>query len=303
MESNARIEHEKARAQRPPWPKCIGILLSAILAILTLLPIQSRGQQVRLPDTNLVHWAYAAAFGTGVYKIGEARTFVFRFRPRITRTFSFENHLGGRQFYFEIRLPVTIGLHEFSIGELLSPDIRQVSFTPGIMLQVPLRSNWAIQLFGNIGGGAELGDARDAAWIYWGGINSRLAFSLFKTEMALLNGIGSFGFNPRNGDSEAISTLITGLEWNPRLGKMGWGGEQLYLNTQALYYYYFEGLDVLWNPDRDPASISWEWELGLSLSKKTPFRIWFLNFQRLGLGYRFSPNSSGIRIFTSAVFY
>ena len=302
-----RIGYMKKPPHRPPAQGIPCRLLTAALIILTLLPVRSRAQNVGLPDTSLIHWAYAAAFGTGVYQLGgEARTYVFRFRPKIKKTFSFQNHLGGRKFYFDIRLPITLGLHDFDIGDigdLLSLNFQQISFTPGVMLQVPLHRNWDIQLFANIGAGAELKSSRNTALIYWGGINSRYQFNVFKTDFALLNSIGSYGHNPNNGEAGAISTLITGLEWNPRLFKMEWGEEPLYLNTIVLYYYYFEGLDILWNSDRDPKTLSWEWEIGLSLNKKTPFRLWFLSFQRLGLGYRFSPESSGIRFFTSAVFY
>lgn len=302
-----RIKLQHAQTRRPfPCRAACGVL-PIILSILIFIPPGAKAQIAGLPNTNLIHWAYAAAFGTGVYQLGgEARTYVFRFRPKIKTTFSFQNHLGGRKFYFDIRLPITLGLHDFDLGEigdLLSLNFQQISFTPGAMLQVPLRKNWDIQIFANIGAGAELKSSRNTALIYWGGINSRYQFNVFRTDFALLNSIGSYGHNPSNGEAGAISNLTTGLEWNPRLFKMEWGEEPLYLNTIVLYYYYFEGLDILWNSDRDPKTLSWEWEIGLSLSKKTPFRLWFLSFQRLGLGYRFSPESSGIRFFTSAVFY
>jgi len=198
---------------------------------------------------------------------------------------------------------LTIGLQEFSIDELLSPQFQQVSFTPGVMLQIPLLSRWNIQFFGNLGGGTELGKSRDTAWIYWGGINSRLAFRLFKKDFALRNSVASYGFTPNKGKAEAISSLVTGLEWNQRLGSLKMGTEPLSLRTEVFYYYYFEGLDILWNPDREPITLLWEWEVVVSLSKKTPFKLWFINFERLGIGYRFSPNSSGIRFITYTVFY
>ncbi len=302
-----RIKLSGAHARRHFARKGTCGLISLILAVLVIIPADAPGQEAGLPEVNLIHWAYAAAFGTGIYQFGDsATTYVFRIRPKIKKTFSFESHLGGRKFYFDIRLPITLGLHDFdlsNIEDLLSIDFQQVSFTPGVMLQVPLRENWDIQLFANVGAGTELKSSRNSALIYWGGINSQLAFHLFRTDFALLNSISSYGHNPSNGGKEAISSLITGLEWNPRLGKTEWGGEPLYLNTIVWYYYYFQGLDILWNPNRDPVSLSWEWEIGLSLNKKTPFRLWFLSFQRLGIGYRFSPNSHGIRFFTSAVFY
>jgi len=278
--------------------------LPMFLAVLVFLPTGSQGQQVGLPDTSLIHWAYAAAFGTGIYQLGEnARTFVFRIRPVIKKSFSFQNYLNGRKFHFELRLPVTIGLHEFSLTELLSPNFRQASFTPGVMLQIPLLRNWDVQLFGNLGRGAELSETRDSAWIYWGGINSRLAFRMFKTDFALLNSVGSYGFTPNEGKAEAISNLITGLEWNQRLGSLEMGTEPLSLRTEVLYYYYFEGIDILWNPGREPTTLSWEWEIGISLSKQTPFRLWILKFHRLGIGYRFSPHSRGIRFISYSTFY
>ena len=45
----------------------------------------------------------------------------------------------------------------------------------------------------------------------------------------------------------------------------------------------------------EPDSIASAWELGVAVGKsRDPIRIWFLKFDRLGLGYKFS-NSSEFR--------
>ncbi len=278
------------------------LLPPMLMAILILFPAETRGQETRLPETNTIHWAYAAAFGTGYYRIGdEAEIYVLRFRPLWRKPFSFQNHLSGRTFFFELRFPVTFGVHEFSIDELLNPNFRQISFTPGAMLQIPLHRNWNVQLYGNLGWGSEMTGSGNNAWIYWGGVNSRLAFRLFKTEWALLNGLSSYGYKPNKGEAGDLSALITGLEWNHRMWGLKWGKEAMVLRAHVQYYSYFDHLNFLFR-STSPVSLSWEWEIGISIRKVSKFKFLIFTLERLGVAYRFSPNSSGIRFITSALF-
>lgn len=273
-----------------------------LVTILILFSAETRGQEASLPETNTIHWAYAAAFGTGYYHIGDdAEIYVLRFRPFWRKPFSFQNHLSGRTFFFEVRLPVAFGIHNFSWEGLISPQFRQVSFTPGVMLQIPFHRNWNVQLHGNFGWGAELKTSRNTAMIYWGGINSRLAFRLFKTDFALLNGLSSYGYKPNKGEAGDLSALLTGLEWNQLLWGLRWGKEPLSLRAHLHYYSYFDHLDFLFR-STSPVSLSWEWEVGVSIRKATKFKLLILSFERLGVAFRFSPESRGIRFITYAVF-
>ena len=45
--------------------------------------------------------------------------------------------------------------------------------------------------------------------------------------------------------------------------------------------------------ERIPVTIEGEWQIGLAIAKQSgPFKIWFMDFQHLGLVYRFNTDGS-----------
>jgi len=49
-------------------------------------------------------------------------------------------------------------------------------------------------------------------------------------------------------------------------------------------------------------SLGSEWEIGLAVGKAQRIKLWLFRIDRIGLGYRFSPESNGIRIYFSSYF-
>ncbi len=58
-------------------------------------------------DVNLNHWAYASAFGTGIYLWGdEIKTYVIRVQPKYTKRFLLKKYEDKRELFIEIIVPV-----------------------------------------------------------------------------------------------------------------------------------------------------------------------------------------------------
>jgi len=283
------------------YAACVSLLGPAVLLTLILgVPERAPGQTLGFGGGgNLYHWAYSPAFGTGAYRVGDEETYVGTFKPKI-KLRSTENH----RFGFNVRLPVSIGLQTINPEEFefqnLRDNLTTISFVPGVEFYLPVTGRWMLKAFGNAGWGTEVsGD--QSAWIYFGGVDSRFTFGWGQAELSLLNGLQWYGYTPNQGDSDAFGRFLAGLEADYPLGQTRFRGQQLLIRPHVLYYWYFNELDFRVFLDQ-PVSINQEVELALSVGTKELNKFWLLWLDRIGIGYRFSEDSQGIRLFLRSVF-
>jgi hypothetical protein len=277
-----------------------------ILGFISLPPVHA--QEEDLPFSfNTINWAYATAFGTGVYRIrDDVDVFVLSMQPGWTKELSWKKHFGDRPMLLELRFPITFGVHNYHIGgiveEFLTLKFRQVSFAPGAFLELPMSQRWALRPFTHLGWGIETSGDKDSAWIYWGGIKSRLKFPFVGLDFGLLNGLTVYGFSPNTGPSQDFSEILTGLECDIPLGKLQWQDEPLYLKTHIVNSYYLDNLNFMYE-FKQPPDLSWQWELGISIGKKkSKIKLWIFQFERIGVGYSYARDARGIRFYTRSTF-
>jgi hypothetical protein len=284
---------------------CVIVLHVFVLGI--LFPIKTHAQQDEEPiDFNSINWAYAAAFGTGVYSVrDDLDVFVLHVQPSWTKEISWQKYFGKQPMLLELRLPVTFGVYSFHLGgiveEFLNLKFKQVSFAPGAVLELPMSQRWALRPYGHLGWGTETSGDKDSSWIYWVGIKSRLKFPFINLNFGLLNGLTVYGYKPKGGASRDFTELLTGLECDIPLGKLHWQGEQLYFKTHIVNYYYFDNLNFIYEFE-SPPELSWQWEIGASLAKKSKIKLWIISFERIGVAYRYGHDTQGIRIYTKSTF-
>ena len=240
-----------------------------------------------------VHWAYSSLFGTGWYQIKDARSvFVLRLPPRQTVRRASISESGERKWGVEIKYPLTIGLHDVEdIGGIIDNDnFGTVSFVPGVELEFPVNQRWYLRPFAHIGWGKEL-ELGESAWIYNIGIKSHYSFpSKTKNTWFLLNGLRYAGYSPDEGRSDVLAVAELGVEFNQPLNTATLMGRPLDLHWNLMYSFF--GKELHFNlPDGSFDPIQDQIELGLQMSfRDGPYKLWFLNIHRLGLGYRFSTS-------------
>jgi hypothetical protein len=239
-----------------------------------------------------VHWAAAAFFGTGWYRVSENRSvFVFRIPPRQTIRKSSIDESGKRKLGIEIQYPLSIGLHSLDqIPDFVDFDnFGTISFTPGVQVEIPITEKWYLRPYLHVGYGYET-TTSDSAWIYYGGIKSRYLLSSGKVNWSLLNGANFAGYKPEFDKRGQYGSVMAGIEANQPISNFSLGGDQLYLNWHVTYNYMFDKLNF--HVDEDTVeSTSDQWEFGLALGKGNKgMKIWFLTFEHLGLSYKFSSN-------------
>jgi hypothetical protein len=273
-----------------------------------LFPVNIHAQEDEEPfDFSAINWAYAAAFGTGVYTVrNNLDVFVFRVQPQWTKEMIWAKPFGERPVILELRFPIALGVHNYHLEgileEFLDFKIRQVSFAPGVVLELPMSERWALRPHMHLGWGTQTRGEKDSAWIFWVGIKSRLKFPFIGQNFGLLNGLTLYGYSPNVGPYHDFTELLTGLECDISLGKLQWQEESLQLKTHIVNYYYLDNLAFIYELE-EPPDLSWQWELGVSVGKKkSKIKLWFMRFERIGVAYLYGRDTRGIRFYARSVF-
>jgi len=267
--------------------------LSLARALFLLLTLSGPGfASAEEPEYEPVHWAYSSFFGTGWYQVEDNRSvFVMRIPPRQTLRKSSITESGQRKLGIEIKYPLTLGLHDVDdLGGIIESDnFGTVSFAPGVVLEIPINQRWHLRPFAHVGWGKEL-DSGDSAWIYYTGIKSRYSFPGKKYDWYLLNSLYYAGYTPDAGRSDHLAIGQLGVELRQPLGKATLFGQPVDLHWSLMYS--FLGREIHFNlPDGnfDPVEDQYEAAIAMSL-RNGPYKVWFFNVHRLGIGYQFSSN-------------
>ncbi len=271
--------------------------LIILVALLLVPPLWGQTQQAANTD-NLYHWAYGTAFGTGVYTVANDRVLVIR----ITPAFELKNWVEQR-LSLHLKLPVTIGVQDLGLEGISSVDLDEflqtVSFVPGLDLVWHPYEAWRLKPFAHYGLGTQLGGS-ESAQIYYGGINSRYTFAFNSFDMDLINALHWLGYNPNQGDSDRLSRLVTGLEWELPLGCIMLDQQQALFFPHIAHFWYFDHLGFK-QIEQSPVELKQEFEFGVALGTPERMSLGFFKFDRIGLAYRTSENIQGIRLYFRSI--
>ena len=210
--------------------------------------------------------------------------------PRWTRSDPRLDADGTRSIGTYFKLPISVGVNDFEFDDPLDAvDVDNVSYlsvNPGIDIEIPINRVWSLRPYASIGHGQAFGTS-ESAWTYWAGVKSRLAFRAGKLNWRLLNQIGYVGYTPNTGPSDSFTPLMIGFEFDYPLAFADNTDKRWLLHWHATYSVFGDNLDFTAGSHQ----ITDQWELGAAVGgRDAPIRIWFLKFDRLGLGYRTSSN-------------
>ena len=267
---------------------------------LLLLAFTTQAQQIDPGDAGtLVHYAYAPLLGTGLYRIGDQSAFLFR----VPAGYQWSAPTAKKPGIY-LNLPVAIGLYNFEFDDIIdtrTKDIATVSFVPGIEIQHRARENWLLKPFANLGWGTDFAND-NSAWIYAFGIRSLTDFHLKKVTLSLGDEYLWSGYDPDQGSSDYINRFGLGMN---AIFPLGWqiGDGKASLLLHAIAYHYTNELQFPSTRGIDQTfDVREEYELGIALGREPGINILGIEFDRVGVGYRFGDNLSAIVLIGSFPF-
>ena len=264
-----------------------------VLVLTCLLSDSLRAQQVFSEPEKQVHWAMAAVFGTGWYRVDENRSsYIFRIPVRQTISEATTEETGEKRWGLEIIYPVTLGMHQLDdLPDFLEFDnYSTLTFTPGLAAEYPVSDRWRIRPFIHYGFGYE-GTSDEWAQVWYGGVNSRFEFSESeRVSWSLIGSLYMAGYKPQFKQRGQYGGAMAGIEAHQRLDRFRLFGEPTQLNWHMTYDYYFDNLNFHVS-ESEFASINDTWELGASLGLvDRKIEIGWFSFEQIGLGYKSSSN-------------
>ncbi len=249
------------------------------------------GQQETAPD---VHWAYASFFGTGWYKISDTReAFVIRTASRWPVREARFDDAGNRTLGYTFRVPVTLGLARFDFEDIpgiVDPDnISTLSIGFAADIDIPINDRFSLRPIGELGFGTILGESGDA-WTWRTELRSRYRFEAGKLDWALLASIGNTGFKPDDGDSDHFTFAALAAEFDYPINWLTTDDRQTLLHWHLGYTDFIDEISFSSGTTRLD-SVANYWQLGLAIGRQEqPIKVWFLEFDRLGLAYKYGDN-------------
>lgn len=257
---------------------------SLFWVLVLLLPLVLEAQEPQpLATEDPIHWALASVVGTGWYHVAAGReAFIVSLSPRQVLRETSSAACPERGSGLWINYDAAVGLYEIdSVPGFLDQDnLGTISFTPGIEAEVPVTDGWTLRAYANLGWGTAVSDG-DSAWIWYAGLRSRYRLGTATSDWYLLNGLYYAGFDPDTGSTQDMTGLFAGLEYAHGLGRRS--GYRLFWHAG---YTFLEDSVPLVVRDNQALSIGDTVELGLAVGRvDEPFRLWFLEFDRLGLKY------------------
>jgi hypothetical protein len=281
----------------PPRARRVSVIFSATLIILALT---QEGQAQTGTEPN-EQWVYASFFGTGWYRLNENRdVYVLKVVPRWTVGEAGFDDEDNRNVAITYRVPMTFGLSQFDFNDvpgILDPDnLSTASLAFGMDVDVPLSERFSLRPLAEVGYARVLGES-DSAWTYKAELRSRYSFRPGKLEWDLLANLGFVGATPKAGNSDNFTFATLAAEFGY---PVDWFGRT---DSQTMFYWslgYTEFIDEIGFDAGVPGieSVSSYWQAGVAVGKRdTPVRVWFLNFDRLGVAYNYGNTGQlrGIR--------
>ncbi len=269
------------------------VLLTGWFSILT-----SQAQSLPEDPDNAVHYSYSALLGTGYYTVGDRRVAVLR----APLSYQVRETGGPNEPGIRIKIPITFGLYNFKptdIPDLRLDDLVTTTIMPGVELNYQINDRWAVDPAVHIGYGRDI--TNDDSSLLWGSnVRSRYDFKTTKPALTLGSEALYAGYHPDGGSSDSIVRLSLGLD--VRI-PTGWkiGNNNMFIATHATGFYYPVSLRFP-KVDRERFKTTTELEFGLALGRDPPFEVLGLEFDRIGLAYRFSDVTGAIILNTSFPF-
>jgi len=258
---------------------------------------QTRTVEIPEDTGNLVHFSYATLLGTGVYRLDDRTVAVFR----APLGWSIREPTADK-FGIDFKLPVAVGFYDFDVLEDLIPagdQLSTISVAPGLALQFLLGERWRLEPAVYTGLGYDMSND-EAAWIYGGGLSALYEIPLEYPRMNFGTAVLMSGYIPDDGGSDFITRWSMGVDSSFLTPLEVWD-RRVFLGGHVIGYYYLDKVQFE-TIGEGPIEISAELEFGLFFGTEPALKVFGIEINRLGAGYRFSEEGDALVFFASFPF-
>ena len=270
------------------------------------LALATAGAAVAQPrDVDPFHLGYAVAFGSGAYRLSdgtETRVVRGSFSKRLRETPSAAEGGPGLRLLF----PVTVGVQNLDDADL-PPDrptdrAEYVAFLPGIELEFPAGERLTLRARGQLGWGKELQGSEQAVRLGAAGVRSRLVWPRAAGRPAWISGLLWAAFDPDEGERQAMLRFTQALEFEVDVPRWQFRDRPMRLLPHVLGDWYYRPPPALAYGDGDFEQLEREAQIGVAAGREGGFKILWFRFDAIGIAYRFSEHSDGIRFYLNSIF-
>ena len=240
---------------------------------------------------DLLNYSFAVWVGSGVYKVKSAdkrfavlrAPFAYTFRPAQYDKPAFLDRLG-----FRLLFPGVVALEEETDTDF---TFGAAALVPGLEVHIPVNKYWTLKPFGQFGAGKDTASG-DLNYIYGGGVRSLVSFPWKKFVFGIGNSlILAEDRDAINNETSGFSMLEAGLDVHHPLGLF-------FLNRDidaGLFFIvsrFFNRVDFL-EDGGETERVNLIYTAGLTFGTEEPVSIWKIDFDRVGIDYRWG--NSGFR--------
>ena len=250
-------------------------------------------EQQKDDSRNVVNYSYAVVFGTGAYTVNDQTAFVFRAPFSYTVREPTPDRPGLKWL-----LPALVGYYDYGYDKIveanLPGDAATLGFVPGAEFEYIMTERWRLKPYGQLGIGRDI-ENKENAGIVVAGITSHYRIPYAgKWRFSLGNSVVYTGSDPDDGSYQSMGILGVGMDmvypW-----QLSVLGKDTALANYLIYYSYIDhpGFE---QGDQSTESISGEIEWGVALGFDKPLSLFGLEFERIGLGFRYGDDIKGVRL-------
>ena len=261
----------------------IRIIIAAV-TIVSIIYLGNLPSQAGDDPDALLNYSFAVWVGSGAYKVKNAdkRFAVLRvpvaytFRPAQYDQPAYRDRVG-----FRLLLPAVVGLEDETKSDF---TFGAIAFVPGLEVQIPINKYWSLKPFGQFGAGKDTAGG-DITYIYGGGVRSLISFPWQKFVFGIGNSlILAEDRNAVNNDTSGFSMLEAGLDVSHPIG-LTFQNRELDAGIFFAVSRFFNRVEFL-EDDGGTERVNRLFTVGLTIGTRKPVSIWKINFDRVGIDYR-----------------
>lgn len=280
-------------------PRSAAIRL-AIPLLACWCPLDAGADPLRQAERDLVNFAFATQLGSGIYTVDGRTVQIYRLPFARQLTESEDGRPGVR-----LTLPVTVGLFDFALGDIVDEgipsDLETLSAALGVELDFPLGESWRLLPYVEAGHAWDFRSDQDAV-LYSVALRARRDFVRQDRLVRFSAGAVHAAVDLRGaGGHSSLSKLETGIEarWT---ADNHFRGQRIDWGPYGVLEWYADRPDEPVARSPTSRAIPLQAEVGFTFGTRTPAKLWGLPVPRVGFGYRFGDGLSAYRLAFGAPF-